>query len=264
MSGLGLHLGLGLNQYSSNFNISNPQITSLRADIEDVSLIDILKKGKLSALDKMVQAEGLLFSRWNHEDDWEEYLDSPLLAHADAALSLKNQGYNAVIGIEEKGVPYAEIFGIMGFPVYSIDYSHHRRNMDKPSINQEDLKELKGKKAVLVDVDFVTGKTLKKVIKYLGSNNVNIDTVYLGLSEWPGIESDSFYIDNGKVDFEKFWKTCGSLRSMKCQLPYQAGIIPRNVRVLTSDSAIGEHGINGSSAATRIAKYFQRVGDTQK
>ena len=112
----------------------------------------------------------------------EKIFRSPLIAHVDAALQLK-ENYDAVVGVREVGLPYAKIFEMVGFPVFDVDYSHHKRDMKEPKIDVEHLQRLRDKKAVLLtDIDFVTGKTLREVTRYLRENGVNVGGAYIGLS----------------------------------------------------------------------------------
>lgn len=244
-------------QFRPHSPMDNPELTGAARGLTGV-IEDILAKGKLSSYEKMLQTEAILLSKWQYADAWEDILDAPLIAHADAALELKRH-YDAVVGIQKAGVPYALIFEIMGFPVYDIDFSHHRRHMKHPIIDQSQLVELRRRINVLVtDVDFVTGKTLTKVVEYLRQNGVNGGGAYIGLSKWPGIESESFCIDDDTVDFETFWtSTHSGLRHLRSTTPYKNRLIPNDLRVYCPNPSLDKNERVGSIASRRVARYFK-------
>lgn len=240
--------------------IDNPALT-VRAKEREGRIRDVLARNTpLSQTERMAEAEAALLSKWSYASDWRSYLDSPLIAHADAMLSLKNM-YDGVVGIESAGTPYAEIFKIMGHDVFSVDYSHHRRRMDAPVIDSASLEKLRTKKNVLLtDVDIVTGKTIKDVSTYLQNRGVPITGVYLGLSEWPGLDCDEPAVNEDTVNFDTFWKRCGNTRQLKNGSLYTMNILPRGLRVFTSNGSIEEchkeSHPSGLSAARRVASYL--------
>lgn len=249
-------------EFKPHSPIENPSIT-IEAENIHGNLDDILAKGKISQYEKMVSIESLLLQRWKYAKIWRDYLDSPLIAHASAVLSLKDK-YDAVVGIKDAGIPYATIFEMFEFPIFEIDYSHHKRNMDKPLIKEEDMKELKRKKSVLItDIDIVTGKTLREVTGYLRENQVNICGAYIGLFKWPGIKSDSFFIGEDTTDFERFWKgrqfdlSHCRFKDALCEI----GFLPSRLNLYTSNRIIGEKEIMGCATARKIAKYFKNKNE---
>jgi len=205
---MGMSCGLRLEQrlvHKPHTPIRNPEITKEAEGMEG-NLDEVLSRGKLSPHDKMLNTEAFLLSKWEAGEQWKNYLDSPLIAHVDAALQLR-QNYDAVVGIKEAGIPYAKIFEMVGFPIFDIDYSHQKRNMTEPRMEDEQIKQLRDKQAVLLtDIDFVTGKTLREVTRYLRENGVNVSGAYIGLSRWPGMKSGGFSIGDDTVNFDTFWK----------------------------------------------------------
>lgn len=243
--------------------IDTPQLTE-SAEGQVGCIEDILAKGRLTPRDKMLQAEAILLSRWTHADDWRAYLDAPLIAHADAALNLK-QNYDAVVAIREAGVPYAQIFRLMGYPIFDIDFSHHRKRMEHPIMDQSQLEEVKKSKDVLVtDVDFVTGRTLREVVDYLRRHGVNVRGAYIGLSKWLGLETEGFHIGEDTVDFDTFWtRTYSGLAHLRKILPYKRNIIPAGLRVYSVNPVLDENERLGGMVARRVARYLQEL-ETKK
>jgi hypothetical protein len=111
-----------------------------------------------------------------------------VVLHADAALKLKTEGCQVVIGVKNGGLRYSKVFEMMGYEQSEIDYSHHKRKMQEPLIEDEELEKLRGKKVILTDNDFVTGITLQRIVEYLREREVNVGAAYMGLDCWPGIE----------------------------------------------------------------------------
>lgn len=242
--------------------IRNPCLTGQAKDLEG-NLDDILEKRKLSNYEKMLQIESILLSKGEFKDSWRDYLDATFMAHSDAALQLRNR-YDAVVGIKSAGVYYAKIFEMMGFPMFEIDYSHHRRKMDKPIIEENQIRELKQKKNVLVtNIDFITGKTLTEVAKYLREKEVNVNGAYIGLSRWPGMDSNDFFINNDKVNFKTFWKSissCSGLKMLRNEIPYEKGIRPKYLRLYSVNSSLEKNEKSGVLVARKVAKYLKQIG----
>lgn len=243
--------------------IDNPWLTEEAKDrglaglIEDV-IKEVLARGRLSPHEKMLQTEAVLLSLWKYSGDWKRYLDSPLIAHADAALVL-GKYYDAAVAVKEAGIPYGDIFRIMGFPVFDIDFSHHRRNMERPEMDEEKIRELQGRKNVLlIDIDFVTGKTLGEVVGYLREKGINAAAAYTGLSRWPGIESDAPHIGTDTVDFENFWggKTTG-LNHLRSKIPYKKGIVHDDLKLYSPNPGLPDSEMRGSAAARRVAQCLK-------
>lgn len=251
-------------EYEPHKPMHNPDLTvqascmELPGLIED-TLDEILAKGKLKPREQMLQTEAVLLSLWKYGKKWDELLDSPLISHADAAITLKKTlGYDAVVAIKEAGIFYADVFMLMGLHVFEIDYSHHRRNMKKPEMDMKQLNGLKEKKnALIVDVDFVTGKTLREVVGYLRERGVNVEGAYVGLSEWPGIESDNFYIGHDRVDFDSFW-ICNreGLNHLRTKKLHSIGFLPKETKIFSPNPALGDS-IHGQRAARRVACYLR-------
>jgi hypothetical protein len=255
---MSLSCGLGLEQrlvHKPHSPIENPELTEEAEDHES-DMERVLSKGKLSPYEKMLHVESALLSNWEFGDDWRTYLDSPLLAHVDAALRLKKD-YDAVVGIEEAGIPYAKIFEMVGFPIYEIDFSHHKRDMETPEIDESQLNSLKDGRVLLADIDFVSGKTLREVHKFLKGKGINVDGAYIGLSQWPGMDSEEFGISENTVDFDTFWKgkTTG-LSEIRSSIPYKRCLIPEDFMLFSSNPTLPEKENYGSVAARRIARYF--------
>ena len=255
---MSLSCGLRLEQrlvHKPHSPIENPELTGEAEDHES-DMGRVLSKGKLSPYEKMLHVESALLSNWEFGEDWRTYLDSPLLAHADAALRLKKD-YDKVVAIKDAGVPYAKIFEMMGFPVYEIDYSHHKRDMETPEIDESQLDSLTNGRVLLTDVYFVSGKTLRRVHQFLREGGVNVDGAYIGLSQWPGMDVEGFGIGEDSVNFDTFWKgrTTG-LSEIRSSIPYKKGLIPQDLNLFTSNPTLPEKENNGSVAARRIARYI--------
>lgn len=259
---MGISCGLRLEQrlvHKPHTPIRNPEITEEAKGMES-NLDKVLARGQLSRHDKMLHTEAFLLSHWEDGEQWKKYLDSPLIAHVDAALQLR-QNYDAVVGIREAGIPYTKIFGMVGFPTFDIDYSHHKRDMKEPRMDDEQIKQLRDKQAVLVaDIDFVTGKTLREVIKFLRENGVNVNGAYIGLSRWPGMESQGFSVSDDTVNFDTFWKgKTSGLSRVRSRIPYKRELIPEDLALYTSNPALEDNELRGSAAAIRVAKYFKET-----
>ena len=241
--------------------LDNPALTAQARNREGRISEVLVKKSSLSPLERMAEVEATLLNMWSYASDWRSYLDSPLIAHADAALSL-GQMYDGVIGIKTAGAPYSEIFKIMGNEVFSIDYSHYKRNMENPIIDSLSLGRLKAKNNVLlVDIDIVTGQTIRKVISYLRDRGVNVTGAYIGLSAWSGMDSDDAHsINEDSVDFSNFWKICGNTRQLKTEALYRMNIISRGFRLFSSNGSIEEcyekNHVRGLRTARGIASYL--------
>lgn len=237
--------------------IKNPEITKEAKRIEG-NLDDVLCKGRLSPYDKMLHTEAYLLSRWAYKDEYDQYLDSPLIAHVDAALRLRDF-YDCVVAIQNAGLPYAKIFEMVGYDAFEVDYSHHKRKMRKPRIKNEHIDMLRDKKSILLtDIDFVTGKTLRVVTNYLRENSVNVKGAYIGLSRWRGLDTGEFFIGARRVNFETFWKckTTG-LSFLGSRLPYRMGLIPNDLRAYAPNPSLEDKIAKGSAIAREIATYFK-------
>lgn len=256
--------GIGFSPHSP---IENPALTGEAEGVEG-DLEAILAFGKISPHEKMLHAEALLLSKWEFKERWERCLDSPLIAHADAALALKGD-YDGVVGIKDAGIPYAKIFEMMGFPVFEIDYSHRKRNMEKPVIDNYQLSQLKERKSVLLaDIDFVSGRTLREVTKYLRENGVMVKAAYIGLYKWPGIDGKEFSVGKDTINFDKFWmgKVGGlcynkffNISSGKKTKIYDKELIPSDLRLYSPNPYIENNETLGSAAARKIARYFKSL-----
>ena len=254
---IGFEIYQGLEElHEPHSPIDNPQLTKEAENVVG-SIDDILVSGKLTPYEKMVQTESILLDKWEYKKDWKNYLDQPVLAHVNAVLNLK-EIYQAFVGIMEAGIPYLSIFKMFNCPVYCIDFSHYKRNMDVPLIEADQLLELRHRDVLLVDIDLVTGKTLDKVTDYLRSNAVNVKGAYIGLSRWAGIESDDPHIGEDLVDFDKFWKRCGELYLIKNKERYiRLGVLPKDFEVYTSNLAVEKNERVGSKAAAKFAEYLK-------
>lgn len=242
--------------------INNPELTRDAQYLEKPSLDLVLEKGTLSPEEKMLHVEAVLLAEWEFSGSWKRYLDSPLIAHIDAALRLRALDYNAVVGIKKAGVPYADIFRIAGYPVFGIEYSHHKRKLKEPTIDEESLKELEGKIVLLTDVDFVTGKTLTTVYEFLKSRGINVGGAYIGLSEWPGVDSKNFSIGENTIDFEKFWQgNQNGLSWLRSRVPHNRKIIPRDLRIFGANSNLANKEKFAATAARRIAKFLLKKNE---
>ncbi len=212
----------------------------------------------------VVSTERTLLELWKHvnETSWEDYIDTPLIAHGDAALRLKDSaGYDAVVGIKEGGVPYARFFGIFGIFQTEIDFSHRKRSMTEPIIEQEQIASLQGcNKVLLTDVDFVTGKTLRVVTDYLRERNVNVAGAYIGLTSWPGTGSEDFAIGSDSVDFDRFWKCrTNGLSHLRSTMPYRKGILPPDLQVYAANRWFESNKWIMSPVASNVKRYLKSL-----
>ena len=178
-----------------------------------------------------VDTERTLLGRFNH--DWKSYLDAPLIVHADAAIALKRKGYDGVVSVRGAGVPYGDIFEMMGYRHFQIDYSHHKRRMNSPIIELTDLEALREMdKVVVADIDMLSGKTARVVTAYLRENGVTVEGVYLGLSRWPGIKMKGPQLGRGKFKSHMIWdESDNGLNEMETSIPGIEEIIPPKVEV---------------------------------
>ena len=141
---MGLCFGFRLEQklvYKPHTPIENPELTE-EAKGHESDLTSVIAKGKLSPHEKMLHVESALLSAWEFSEDWKRYLDSPLISHIDAALRLKSE-YDAVVGIKNAGIAYTKLFEMAGFPTFEIDYSHYKRKMDSPKMDESHLEAIK-------------------------------------------------------------------------------------------------------------------------
>ncbi len=269
-----LHLSpcLALKHELPHSAIENPEITEEAERFEGglEKILDLPEN--VDIYRKKLFFEALLLSKWKEKEerDWREYFDSPLISHADASLQLKGK-YDAVVAIRDAGIPYSKIFEIIGFPVFEIDYSHHKRKMNKPIISDSQLEELKHKKSVLlVDIDFVTGKTLRKVTEYLRENEVNVKGAYIGLFKWPGIDSGKkYHVGTDTVNFDSFWHLSPitglskvrediMLKNGKPVFPYRKykKLLPSDFELYTSNPYILNSNETAKNVVDRVGKYI--------
>lgn len=208
---------------------------------------------------KMRSAEIELLNKWIYSNSWKSYLDKPLFSHAYSALALKELGYDAVVGIESAGVPYAKIFGIMGFPVYSINYSHYKKKMEQPLMDENQVYHLKSaKKVLLTDIDIVSGKTLRECRDYLNSNDINVPGAYIGLSQWEGIKELGVPTIGEEIAFKRLWRTCGRFRILAHPKVYEMDILPKGFNVYNGIGWIENIPSHGQAAANDVLEYLNR------
>lgn len=235
--------------------IENHWLTELAARQEygpQPSLDDVLNASFLPA-QRMVMMEQILLRKWRGSfrgRHWEDYFDSSLTAHADAALSLSWQ-YDAVVGIGRAAIPYTEIFRWLSFPIFYVDYSHRNGNLSHPVLSEDEIEELRGEKMVLlVNSDLRTGKTLTDVACYLGDHCIKVGGAYIGLSCWPGRYS---------TNFSTFWKRCGSTRQIFKRFPhrFRPQLIPSNLRLYTSVLTMPDDKYRRLTSVLRVARHLR-------
>jgi len=105
--------------------------------------------------------------------------DKSIILYADAALQLKLEGENHVVGIKNKGLPYARIFELMGWAYSELYYSHHNATMEEPIMEKADITRLRCKKVVLADDELDTGSTLKMTINFLNYEGVRVRGIFI-------------------------------------------------------------------------------------
>ncbi|OGJ13088.1 hypothetical protein A3K82_03560 [Candidatus Pacearchaeota archaeon RBG_19FT_COMBO_34_9] len=191
---------------------------------------------------KKEELKNLLLSKWggnckifcyHRNDDNFEYDDSyKIILHTDAALQLKEKGYEAVVGIKTAGIPYAKMFEMVGYSYSEIDYSYHKRKMEKPIMDDEEMLKIKGKRVILSDVDFIGGITLERVIEFLRDGNVNVVGAYIGNDSWttqPIINKEK-WIEESK----SYWKTeKRGLRRLNNKFLYNEKKVPSDFEIYT-------------------------------
>ena len=242
-----------------HFAMENPSLT-IHAEAEEKPLPKPLQKilgVNLDATKRMAQMEKYLLDRWAYREAWKDYLDAPLVAHADAAVQLKDR-CDAVIGIEGAGKPYSSLFTLLGKPSLDIDYSHYKRNMTAPAIYAPQLEWLRSKgKIILADIDFVSGKTLRTVTEHLRQARVEVVGAYIGITRWPG---NTYGIgESGGTDFTEFWsKSRTGLAQCTSTDPRLKEILPPNFTVYGPNKAVGLDTKLGSAAARRVARELYR------
>jgi adenine/guanine phosphoribosyltransferase-like PRPP-binding protein len=237
--------------------IDNPDFTE-EAESYEPNFENQLSE-KISLKDKNLHLESYLLSEWKYGNQWQKCLDSPLICHMDAALTLKKT-YDAVVGIRSAGVYYSYILKMAGFPVYFVNYSIYKKKMEEPKISKLTLKKLKEYKSVLiVDVDFITGKTITGVYNFLRQNDVNADGAYFGLSKWIGREEDDFEFRLGgnTVDFDCFWNKCNiGLSAIVSDEPYTTKTIPDDLMLYTPNRRLVNNETAFNNACERIFNYI--------
>lgn len=131
--------------------------------------------------------EDYLYSKWEFDREGLYKLSASIILYADAALQLKEKRYDTAMGIKNSGIPYAKIFEMMGYDYSEIDYSHHKRQMEEIRIDSQEIKMLKNKKIILIDMDIFSGKTILKITEYLKEKNLNVKGAFIGkLNFWAG------------------------------------------------------------------------------
>ncbi|MBW3021036.1 phosphoribosyltransferase domain-containing protein [Candidatus Woesearchaeota archaeon] len=241
-----------------HFPMRNPELTEevLKNPEMVYSLEDVFKK-RLTDSQIVISVEDHLLNNWSKEGCWRKYLDQPLIAHATAGLTLKNLGFDAVVGIESAGLPYAEILEMVGLKNYSINFSHHKKDMNRPKIKQYHREKLREcEKVCLVDVDFVTGKTFRVVTDYLRKMGINVEGLYTGLSMWPGINNE-FKIKGREINFNRFWIKNDSISSLGMNKKDVRSILPEGVQLYGPNvkSDLNSQNISVSNAK-KVAKYL--------
>ncbi|HLD15274.1 MAG TPA: hypothetical protein VJB94_01715 [Candidatus Nanoarchaeia archaeon] len=260
--------------------IKNPRITKMafEGELDEPFSLEETINDRCYTTKIAYSVERELLKRWKYAGGWEKFLDSPLLAHADAAIVLA-EDYDAVVGIKEAGLAYADIFRIMGFPVEEIDFSHHKKNMTWPVMSKESIEKLKDKEGViLVDIDVVTGKSVKTVYDFLTSNGIKVKALYLGLSKWSGMKMKTTSacgyswkepsLGQKGIGFKGFWKKAeGGLVVMSKREAYQENIIPTGLVVYGSNAKLDapNHHCKAidrkamKSAAKRVAQHLLKL-----
>jgi len=224
--------------------------------IEGGFIDDIARRGRLGSREKILLMESILLHNWGYGLKWRAFLDAPLIAHADAAVTLDS---DAAVAIKNAGFPYGLIFDLIGTPMFEIDYSHHERHMTEPIIDEDDLAKLqKMKDVVLVDVDFVTGKTLRTTTEFLRKKQINVTGAYLGTSAWDGIPCEHFCVGRQTVDFKSFWKKGRSpaLRQMRNNQPYIHGLLPHDLMVFSANPNLVDNEEAAASVSMNLARHF--------
>jgi len=184
--------------------------------------------------------KSLLLSKWDGNPeifmDYNEFgaydCSSEIILHADAILQLKEKGYEAVVGIKTAGISYAKMFEMMGYSYSEIDYSFHKRKMEKPIMEEEEILKLTNKKVILAEIDFITGITLERVIKFLRDRKINVTGAYMGNDSWFGrpYKNEIEWIEESKL----YWKSGKKgLRKLNNKFLYENERIPNDFEIYT-------------------------------
>lgn len=165
------------------------------------------------------------------------------LLGVDTALQLKQKGYSAVIAIKNAGISAAEIFRQTCYDYFEIDYSHYKRSMVNPEMEEKDLNKLKGQNVVLADIDFVSGNTLRTCKEYLNMKDINNLVAYIAGDQWRN-ETD-VYLEDWEINNN-------GLRTFKENEKYSVRRLPDNLKIYTfTDWDFLE------SAKQRVLDYIQ-------
>ena len=254
MIGIGLELRLEprlklrLVPNTKPLRIKNPLISKNAIDRlsefpdRNMSISDI--RNTEGRIDKEL-VEAYLLSKWSRRNAWDMFLDAPLIVHADAAILLSNY-YDAVVGIQTAGTAYSEIFRLMGFSEAKVDYSHYKKKMSAPQeMDKDQVEMLRVKRHVLlVDIDFVTGETVRKVYTYLTNLGINVEGIYFGISVMPA-----------NPELLK-WNKGHSLVVLQSSEPYAKGLIPRKLEIYAPNSSIENNEQTANWIAMRVAEYL--------
>jgi len=252
-----------MDYYPPHTALDNPALTEEVA-YKNYTVEDLIsaQTGPKYIRKKAQITENILLNKWEYKSDWRRYLDKPLIVHAAAIKELeKTKKYDAAIGIKTAGTPYLELFDIMGIECFDIDYSIYRKKSEAPVIDEYAIEQLKEKKnVILVDIDIVTGKTLRDVTEYLHKKNIPVTGVYLGLSAWPGADkkSDEFGLGKETVNFSRFWSQRNSILTVSrhSAMLSQAGVLPKNFEIYTGCPCFEKQAGTLTETTNTVAKYI--------
>lgn len=136
----------------------------------------------------------------------------------------------------------------MGYAYSEIDYSHHKRKMQEPVMNDEDMEKIKDKRVILSDIDFDTGNSLQKVIDHLRIRNIDVTGAYIGSEDWPALGDFGMYYG--------FWMTeRKGLRKLGDDFLYREGKVPSDFEIFTSTESN-----RISEAIRRVSEYIKNAG----
>jgi hypothetical protein len=191
----------------------------------------------------------------NREEIWKR-TNLDIISNCDAALQLKEKGYEAVCAIKRGGILWGRLFERMGYTYSEINYSLHKKSMKEPNIEEEDLQKLIGKKVIIAESDFYTGRTIKGVIYFLRDRGINIAGGYIGLPGQPGLIWDSSRKNEYAKEVNSYWKNekNGSMKLSNGFIYTNTGI-SKDFEIYTYTNPKHIY-----KAVKRVSKYLKNTG----
>lgn len=110
-------------------------------------------------------------------------MQEPIYAfHAVSAICSKDRPDMGVV-VGPEGYAYAPLFELHGLPLRHIHIDEYCTTEDRPYTELDSVKDIEGKRIILIEDDVVSGRTLEKAIQKLSPHNPREYQVYLGIRE---------------------------------------------------------------------------------